>query len=405
MIRRILHTSDWHLGRRLKEHDRSKEFADFLSWLENLIRSKNIDTLLIAGDIFDNTTPPVPAQKLYYSFLSRLKNTPCRHTVIISGNHDSPSFLDAPSELLKLCKIHVIGQACENPASEVLPLYDSDGKLEMIVCAVPYLRDKDVRTLTASDNPSDTERAITEGIRNHYAQVFTCAQELQKNSNVPVIAMGHMFIQGGKTRPDDGVRSLYVGTALQIDADIFPEWITYTALGHLHSPQKAGRENIRYSGSPLAMGFGEAGQKKSVYILELDGNNLTDLREISIPNFQRLARVSGDLAKIFSQLRALAEQNKSVWCDVTYTGEEIIADLHERLQAFTVNFPAVEILSIHDESKRQTAVTTEIPDGLDHVKPIEMLKLCFEENNTPEEQREIFIPMYLEILRDLGEDY
>ena len=405
MTHKILHTSDWHIGRRLKEHDRAEEFAQFFTWLEQLITSEKIDTLLVAGDIFDNTTPSVQAQDMYYSFLSRLVDSPCRHVVITSGNHDSPAFLDAPADLLKHCRIHVIGQARENAADEVITLYDSDGQPEVIVCAVPYLRDRDVRTLTPDDNPEDSDAILKAGIREHYAKVFAHARDLQGDSDVPIIAMGHMFIHGGVIRQDDGVRSLYVGTAIDVESSIFPEDIAYTALGHLHSPQKAGRENARYSGSPIPMGFGEAGTRKSVCIVEVYGKNLAGVREVDIPVFQRLERVSGNMEEIFSALNTLARLNVSVWADVTYTGEEAAPDLQEKLHAFMRAFPLVEILSVYDMSKRQGGDLPEVPDGLDSVNPMEMLELCFKDNNVPQEQRDIFTPMYQEILRGLEVDY
>ena len=405
MIRKILHTSDWHIGRRLKEHDRIDEFTKFFGWLEKLILTENIDALLVSGDIFDNTTPSVPAQKVYYSFLTALAKSPCRHTVIISGNHDSPAFLDAPAELLGLSDIHVIGQACDNPQDEVIPLKDSDGNTELIVCAVPYLRDRDVRRLTLSDNPEESDKILQAGIREHYAQVFSRARELQGDSDVPVIAMGHMFLKGGQVQPDDGVRSLYVGTAVEIESSIFPEWLTYTALGHLHSPQKSGRENIRYSGSPLAMGFGEAGQNKAVYVLELDGKNLSGLREIRIPVFQRLERISGDLDEIAGRIQELAGHNESVWAEVTYTGDDLAPDLQANLHAFTKSAPMVEILSVHNEAKRAVIDDTGITDNIDSVSPMKMLDLCFKANNTPEDRQKIFIPLYQEILRGLEVDY
>ncbi len=404
MIHRILHTSDWHIGRRLKEHDRIHEFTQFFGWLEEVILSENIDTLLVSGDIFDNTTPTVTAQKIYYSFLTALAKSPCRHTVIISGNHDSPAFLDAPAELLELNDIHVIGQACDNPQDEVLALKDSDGNTELLVCAVPYLRDRDVRRLTPSDKPEDSDNIIKAGIREHYSQVFTHARKLQGDSDLPVVAMGHMFLQGGKTRPDDGTRELYVGTAIRVDANIFPEWLTYTALGHLHSPQATGHENIRYSGSPLAMGFGEAGQDKAVYILEVDGKNLAGVREIRIPVFQRLERVSGDMPEIFGQLQDLAGQGESVWAEVTYAGEDSAPDLQEKLQEFTKNHPKVEILSVHNNSKSLTRIETPYPD-IDSVTPMKMLDLLFTDKGVTDEQRNIYIPLYQEILRGLEVDY
>ena len=402
MIKRILHTSDWHLGRRLKEHERTNEFRAFFSWLEALISTEHIDALLVAGDIFDNTTPTVTAQNLYYSFLSTLAQSTCRHIVITSGNHDSPAFLDAPSDLLRLNNIHVIGQPCENPDDEVLVLRDHEGCPEIIVCAVPYLRDKDIRTITESDNPDDTERAITEGITTHYARVFECAQSLLEFPDVPTIAMGHMFAKGGTTHSDEGIRSLYVGTALQISADIFPEWLTYTALGHLHSPQAVGRDNIRYSGSPIPMTFGEAGQGKAVYVLELEGKELAGIRKIEIPVFQKLMQINGDLQEITDQLKALGLSDESVWLDVNYNGKEIIDGLQDRLEEFCKVFPNLDILSVRDEAKTPIQSIDTLTEGLDRITPQKMLELCFDANDTPEKQRKVFIPMYEEILAGLA---
>lgn len=401
---RILHTSDWHLGRQLKSHNRYNEFTNFLNWLEITIKTRNIDALIISGDIFDNSTPTVQAQTLYYSFLNKLADTHCRHTVIISGNHDSPSFLDAPSGILKRNNIHVTGLASHNPCDEVLTLSDKNGTPELIVCAVPYLRDRDVRTVSRDTSPDDTERALTAGIRSHYAQVLEHARKLQGDSDIPVIAMGHMFIRGGHTRPDDGTRQLYVGTALQINADIFPDWLTYTALGHLHSPQKCGRENIRYSGSPIPMGFGESGQKKSVCIVELEGRECTGIEEVEVPLFQRIERVNGDYGQIFSQLEILAAQNVSVWCDVTYTGEGTASGLHDRIQEFTKAFPLVEVLSVHDEGTSGVIISEGKRISLENIKPLEMLTLCYDSNKTPDDKREILTPLYKEIMHKLEVD-
>lgn len=402
---RILHTSDIHTGRKLKDHDRTEEFKEFFIWLEKQIKNEEIDTLLISGDIFDNTTPSVTAQNIYYSFLGHIAESKCRHTVIISGNHDSAAFIDAPSDILKLCKVHVTGQASTNPEDEVIKLYDSDGRLELIVCAVPYLRDKDVRTVRADDYFSDIDHAMQAGIKAHYERVFERAKSLQGNSDVPLIAMGHLFLKNGVTREGDGVRSLYVGTLGEVSGDIFPEYITYAALGHLHSAQYIGRENIRYSGSPIAMGFGEAGQNKSVSVIETDGKNLVSIKEIPVPVFQRLERISGDMNKLENDINNLGNENKSIWLDVTYTGEDIQGNLQDKLNDCVKKFPLIDILSVRDESPRDNSDSISVPDGLDSITPIEMLKLCFDESDTPEEQRDILVPLYKEILRSLEVDY
>ena len=401
MTHRILHTSDWHIGRRLKEHDRTEEFAAFFSWLKDVIIGEKIDTLLVAGDIFDNTTPSIQAQDMYYSFLSRLVASPCRHVVIISGNHDSPSFLDAPAGLLKHCEIHVVGQACADPADEVITLRDSDGQPEVIVCAVPYLRDRDVRTARSDEDFAEIDRALTAGITKHYAQVFEAARAQQGDSDVPIIAMGHMFIRGGILRQDEGVRSLYVGTVIDIDSNIFPEDIAYTALGHLHSPQKAGRENIRYSGSPIPMTFGEAYIKKSVSIVELDGKNFAGVREIPVPVFRVLKQIRGaSLQEICGQLERLAGAGQPVWVDVTYTGSSSDT-IREDINDYAKSCPNLEVLAVHDE---RSASAIETGGGifkgltLEEISPKKMFDYILDDKKINEDDRKIYMNLYEEIL-------
>ncbi len=271
----ILHTSDWHLGRRLYGRMRYEEFEAFLSWLEETISAQKVDVLIVAGDIFDTMTPSNRAQALYFEFLGRVSKSCCQHVVIVAGNHDSPTFLDAPSQVLKFLNVHVIGTACDDLTDEVLVLNDADGTPHCIVAAVPYLRDRDVRSSSAGESTDSKDANVIKGIRAHYDEVASIAKAQQaklaeaNQGHIPIIATGHLFAAGGTTTDDDGVRELYVGSLGKISADMFDECFDYVALGHLHVPQRVGgRESIRYSGSPIAMGFGEARQQKQVLLVK-----------------------------------------------------------------------------------------------------------------------------------------
>src|SRR5690606_17321243 len=116
---------------------RYEEFEAFLDWLVATIEQRAVDAVLVAGDVFDTSTPSNRAQALYYRFLCRVAASRCRHVVVVAGNHDSPSFLDAPRELLRALDVHVVGQASEEPEHEVIVLNDAQGAPELIVCAVP----------------------------------------------------------------------------------------------------------------------------------------------------------------------------------------------------------------------------------------------------------------------------
>ena len=271
----ILHTSDWHLGRRLYGRMRYEEFEAFLSWLQETISAQKVDVLIVAGDIFDTMTPSNRAQALYYEFLGKVSKLCCEHIVIVAGNHDSPTFLDAPSKVLKFLNVHVIGTACDDLNDEVLVLDAVDGTPHCIIAAVPYLRDRDVRGSHAGESMDCKDANVIKGIRAHYDEVASIAKARQEHlsnahqRHIPIIATGHLFAAGSKTTEDDGVRDLYVGSLGQISADMFDDGFDYVALGHLHVPQRVGGcEHIRYSGSPIAMGFGEAKQQKQVLLVE-----------------------------------------------------------------------------------------------------------------------------------------
>lgn len=275
----LLHTSDWHLGRRLYGKPRYDEFKQFLDWQLQTLREQKVDVLLIAGDIFDTTAPSNQAQNLYYDFLSQVCHTDCRHVIIVAGNHDSASFLEAPKQLLKAFNIHIIGSMTDTPTDEVITLSDKAGQPELIVMAVPYLRDRDVRIVGHGERLDDKERKLAQGIKAHYARIadIAIAQQAQLQANykrtIPIVATGHLFTVGGQTMEGDGVRDLYVGSLGSIGAEIFHPQIDYVALGHLHIPQAVGGQpHIRYAGSPIAMGFGESRQQKQVHLLRFDAN-------------------------------------------------------------------------------------------------------------------------------------
>ena len=290
---KILHTSDWHLGRRLYGRLRYSEFEAFLSWLQATISTQQVDILIVAGDIFDTMTPSNKAQALYYEFLGKVSKSCCQHVVIVAGNHDSPTFLDAPSNVLKFLNVHVIGTACDDLEDEVLVLGDDDNNPHCIIAAVPYLRDRDVRSSSAGESADSKDANVIKGIGAHYNEVASIAKGKQAElikihqRHIPIIATGHLFAAGGKTTDDDGVRDLYVGSLGQISADMFDEGFDYVALGHLHVPQRVGGlESIRYSGSPIAMGFGEARQQKQVLLIQFGATESFDndsLRPNAIP--------------------------------------------------------------------------------------------------------------------------
>jgi len=408
---KLLHTSDWHIGRTLYGRKRYEEFESFLSWLAETIQQNEIDALLVAGDVFDTSTPSNRTQELYYRFLCRVAASSCRHVVVVAGNHDSPSFLNAPKDLLKALDVHVIGSASDAWEDEVLVLCNKQDVPELIVCAVPYLRDRDIRLVEAGESIEDKERKLIDGIRKHYAGVVALAEQKREKlgADVPIVGMGHLFTAGGQTVDGDGVRELYVGSIAHVTAGIFPASFNYLALGHLHVPQKVnGSETIRYSGSPLPMGFGEAKQQKSVCQIVF-GENMGQSTEaavqlINAPVFQQLERVQGNWGGISSRILELSATGSEGWLEVIYDGDEVIGDLRERLDV-AITGTEMEILRVKN-NRVIDRVLGRIHDEetLDDLNEDDVFERCLVAHDVPEDQRPELLRAYQETRSSLYED-
>jgi exonuclease SbcD len=403
---KILHTSDWHIGRTLYGRKRYEEFEAFLTWLAETIQQNEIDALLVAGDVFDTSAPSNRAQELYYRFLCRVAASSCRHVVVVAGNHDSPSFLNAPKELLKALDVHVVGSSTESPEDEVLVLRNEQDAPELIVCAVPYLRDRDIRMAEAGESVEDKERKLIDGIRTHYAAVAALAEQKREELGVdiPIVGTGHLFTAGGQTVDGDGVRELYVGSLAHVTAGIFPACFNYLALGHLHVPQEVnGSKTIRYSGSPLPMGFGEAKQRKSVCQIEFHSTNVS-VRLTDIPVFQKLERVRGDRDGISSRILELSATGTQGWIEVIYDGIEVIGDLRDRLES-DISGTQLEILRIKN-NRIIDRVLGQIheEETLDDLNVNDVFERCLAVHEVPEEQRPELLRAYQETVSSLYED-
>ncbi len=323
---KILHTSDWHIGKSLYGKQRYEEFESFFKWLLKLIDLEGIDVLLISGDIFDTTTPGNRAQEIYYSFLSKISRSRCIQTIIIAGNHDSPSFLSAPKGILKDLNISIVTDI-DNMDDLIIPV--RNGEEEVKVVAIPYLRDKDLRVVEDGESLADKNLKVVTGIKDKFHEI--CDYGKSKNiSDSPMILMGHLFVAGCST--GDGERELYVGTLAQVGSDIIPSYIRYAALGHLHVPQEINKSNhIRYSGSPIPMGFDESIQKKEVVIIDLKKSEI-DISRITVPCFQKLSRITGDKPDILNQLDLIKKEGINTWVEIEYSGSQPPGTLQEEIE-------------------------------------------------------------------------
>ncbi|HWR00612.1 MAG TPA: exonuclease SbcCD subunit D C-terminal domain-containing protein, partial [Chlorobaculum sp.] len=245
-----------------------------------------------------------------------------------------------------------------------------------------------------------------EGVERHYAEVSRLAEEARKGlgDDVPVIATGHLFAAGGTTVEGDGVREIYVGSLARVAASAFPASFDYVALGHLHVPQTvADQERIRYSGSPIPMGFGEAGQKKLVLEIEFDGRT-PRVTEIPVPCFQPLERLTGNLDELAMSIAALRSAGSSAWLEIDYRGDEASAFVQESLET-AVAGSLLEIRRIRSvRSVRGELSQAGEDETLEQLDPEAVFLRCLDAAGTGEEIRPALVECYREVLRSIHED-
>lgn len=306
---KIIHTSDWHLGARLHEEDRSEEQKEFLEWLLNLIESEKPDALVLAGDVFDVKAPSPAAQKLYYGFLARVvKSGACGKVVVVAGNHDNAGLLAAPANLLGELDISVVARAQGDAVSgEIVEVKDSSGVTGLVVAAVPFMYEAELANFGADevDDNATREARIAAGWRRHYTDVIAAARA--KASNVPLVVTGHCTAANAELSDAESERGRRIGG---IDAyDVSPlDAADYVALGHLHKPQpvKGHEAKMFYSGSPLRMSFDEAKGAKYVNVVTFASKGEPpDVWQIEVPQTVPILTLEGKPEEVRARLGEL----------------------------------------------------------------------------------------------------
>lgn len=326
---KILHTSDWHIGQRLHAKDRFQEHEKFFDWLLQIIKDKQVDLLLIAGDIFDVGYPSNAALQQYYRFLTRCKESTCQKVIITGGNHDYVSTLNAPQSLLQALNISVIGGVPELIEQEIVEVKDKNGNLEAYVCAVPFLKDRDIRKGVSGESHEERVKATSQGIAKHYQDLAEYVEKLNTNK-LPVIATGHLYMAGASS--SDSERDIQMGNQAVFRWEAFPQNFDYVALGHIHRPQRiSNQEQIRYSGSPIPLSFSEKNDQKEVLIADFKANQLCSVESVKVPLFRRLLGFSGTLDEVAEQLRQhQSEGEYTDWAEIRIEEENYDPNLIQK---------------------------------------------------------------------------
>lgn len=288
---RIIHTADWHLGHALHGISRHYEHQKFLDWLLEQLSRQQADVLMVAGDIFDTANPSAAAQTQLYDFLVQAgRENPQLDIILIGGNHDSAARLDAPASLLKSLRVSVIGGLTRDSSGEIdwhrllIPLSNAQGEVKAWCGAMPFLRHADLPV------QHDAEDGLIAGVSTLYAQLIEHLQQ-QANADEALILMGHCYMVGGNIS-ELSERKILGGNQHALPKQLFPEQVSYTALGHLHLAQTvAGDATVRYSGSPIPLSFAEQHYKHQVLQVDLQADNSVCVEPLLVPRSVAILRI------------------------------------------------------------------------------------------------------------------
>ncbi|MGI8332238.1 exonuclease SbcCD subunit D [Actinomadura scrupuli] len=321
---RLLHTSDWHLGRSFHREDLLGAQATFVDHLVETVRGEDIDAVLISGDVYDRALPPVDAVRLCNEALRRLADL--TRVVLIAGNHDSAQRLGFGADLMDAAGVHVR----TDPAAVGRPVMIGDAA----VYGIPYLEPELVRTPWELAERGHAA-ALAEAMRRIRADLA------RRPADTPSVVLAHAFVTGGEA--SDSERDISVGGAAHVPASVF-DGAGYTALGHLHGRQTM-TERVRYSGSPLAYSFSEHRQRKGCWLVELgDGAVRAEFADAPVP--RRIARLRGRIDELLTS--AAHEKYRQHWLQITLTDPVRPAGAMERLRR---RFPYALVLGFEPEGR------------------------------------------------------
>lgn len=266
---RLLHTADWHLGAALHGWSREYEHRAALASLIDIARTREVDAVIVAGDIFDSLNPPAEAQRLLYDTLRNLRGA-CPHAaiVLLAGNHDPAGRLEAPRALFEMAGVVSIGSVVRvdgdlDARAHLVPVRTPSGAIGAYILAMPYPRAADLPIAHADITGSP----VVWGVRTLYREAVAAAR--REIGAAPLILTGHLHVAGG-LESEGAERRILIGGEHAAPTDIFPADVAYVALGHLHRPQTLGGGAIRYSGALIPMSKSEIDYQHGVSIVEID---------------------------------------------------------------------------------------------------------------------------------------
>ena len=327
---KFIHTSDWHIGKNLEGHSRLEEQEKFCDDFVKIVEENNIDMVIIAGDVYDTSNPPAGAETLFYKTICRLADDGNRCDLVIAGNHDNPERLSAVSPLAKEQGIIILGYPLSSTTESKYKGFEiteaGRGYLKLkiggekaTIITLPYPSEK---RLNDAIRNVDDENELQKNYSNKVGDIFRKLEENFEEDSIN-IAVSHLFVSGGD--PSDSERQIQLGGSLVVDKHDLPQKAQYTALGHLHKPQKASeRLNVYYSGSPLQYSVKERIYAKGANIVEIHANETPVVEQVYFNNYKPIEVFKCDGIE---EALKVCEENKDrdIWSYFEIKTDEVIS--------------------------------------------------------------------------------
>ena len=327
---KFIHTSDWHIGKNLEGHSRLEEQEKFCDDFVKIVEENNIDMVIIAGDVYDTSNPPAGAETLFYKTICRLADDGNRCVLVIAGNHDNPERLSAVSPLAKEQGIIILGYPLSSTTESKYKGFEiteagrgymklNIGGEKATIITLPYPSEK---RLNDAIRNVDDENELQKNYSNKVGDIFRKLEENFEEDSIN-IAVSHLFVSGGD--PSDSERQIQLGGSLVVDKHDLPQKAQYTALGHLHKPQKASeRLNVYYSGSPLQYSVKERIYAKGANIVEIHANETPIVEQIYFNNYKPIEVFKCDGIE---EALKVCEENKDrdIWSYFEIKTDEVIS--------------------------------------------------------------------------------
>ncbi len=359
---KFLHTSDWHVGKPLRSKKRDEEYVAALAEVLDIARREQVDCLLVAGDVFDSAMPPPEAERIVFDFFRELAGARIP-AVVIGGNHDHPRRLNAFARVLDLVDIHVRGEPVTAEEGAIVEIASRDGAEVAVVAALPWVSERKVRLWEGLLAEGQHFEDYAEGV----AQMLSHLSRGFRTDTLNVL-VSHVMMHGALVGGEgSGERPLHVGQAYAVKPQRLPEEAHFIALGHLHKPQPILRDRAYYSGSLLQLDFGEAGQQKSVNLVDAAPRRPARVETVPLASGRPLRDVRGSL----EELPALANDAADAHLRVFVQVDRPLPGLAEQVRELLPN--AVAIIPQYRESEE----AEKRPD-IGRLSPTEMFVTYYE---------------------------